>query len=105
MLTKKSLSPPGDTIQETIDVMGMCQNELAERMGKTESNINNIINGKEPISVDTALKLEQVLGIRAKFWLTRETNYREELARIEQQKQTLILFCNRIISPLVRLLQ
>ena len=83
ILAKELLSPPGDTIQETIDAMGMRQNELAERMGKAENKINDIIKGKEPISVDTALKLEQVLGIPAKFWLTRETNYREELARIE----------------------
>jgi HTH-type transcriptional regulator / antitoxin HigA len=83
ILAKELLSPPGDTIQETIDAMGMRQNKLAERMGKTESKINDIIKGKEPISVDTALKLELVLGIPAKFWLTRETNYREELARIE----------------------
>jgi addiction module antidote protein, HigA family len=86
ILTKKLLSPPGDTIQETINAMGMRQNELAERMGKTESKINNIIKGKEPITVSTALKLELVLGIPAKFWLTRETNYREELAGVEQQE-------------------
>ena len=36
ILAKELLSPPGDTIQETIDMMGMRQNELAERMGKTE---------------------------------------------------------------------
>ena len=86
ILAKELLSPPGDTIQETIDVKGMRQNELAERMGKTENKINDIIKGKEPISVDTVLKLELVLGIPAKFWLTRETNYREELVRIEQQE-------------------
>ena len=30
ILAKELLSPPGDTIQETIDMMGMRQNELAE---------------------------------------------------------------------------
>ena len=86
ILAKELLSPPGDTIQETIDMMGMRQNELAERMGKTESKINDIIKGKEPITVNTALQLELVLGIPAKFWLAREANFREELARIEQQE-------------------
>jgi Plasmid maintenance system antidote protein len=86
ILAKELLSPPGDTIQETIDLMGMRQNELAERMGKTESKINDIIKGKEPITVNTSLQLELVLGIPAKFWLAREANYREELARIEQQE-------------------
>lgn len=86
ILAKELLSPPGDTIQETIDMMGMRQNELAERMGKTESKINDIIKGKEPITVNTALQLELVLGIPAKFWLAREANFREELARIEQEE-------------------
>jgi len=86
ILAKELLSPPGDTIQETIDMMGMRQNELAERMGKTESKINDIIKGKEPITLNTALQLELVLGIPSKFWLAREANFRKELARIEQQE-------------------
>lgn len=85
-LAKELLSPPGDTIQETIDAMKMRQNELAVRMGKTESKVNDIIKGKEPITVNTALILEHVLNIPASFWLAREANYREDLARIEQQE-------------------
>jgi len=84
-LAKELLSVPGDSILETITTIGMRQNELAERMGKPESKINDIIKGKEPITVNTALLLERVLGIPANFWLTREANYREELARIDQQ--------------------
>ncbi|MDP4238943.1 MAG: helix-turn-helix domain-containing protein [Bacteroidota bacterium] len=86
-LAKELVSVPGDTIQETIAAMGMRQNELAERMGKPESKINDIIKGKEPITVNTALLLERVLGIPANFWLAREANYREELARIDQHQE------------------
>ena len=39
-IKRKLLSPPGDTIQETIDTIGMSQKELAERMGKDKKNIN-----------------------------------------------------------------
>jgi HTH-type transcriptional regulator / antitoxin HigA len=81
------LSKPGDTILETLDYLKMSQAELAERMGKTPSKINDIISSKEPITMTTALQLEKVLGIDAVFWVNREALYREKLARIEEAEQ------------------
>lgn len=83
---RELLSKPGDTILETIEYINMSQVELAERMGKTPSKINDIISGKEPISLATAFQLEKVLGIDAQFWLNREMLYREKLSRIEQEE-------------------
>src|SRR5260221_10563743 len=83
---KELLVKPGDTISETIEHYKMSQVELAQRMGKTPSKINDIISGKEPITIATALKLEKVLGIDAQFWINSETSYRERLSRIEQQQ-------------------
>lgn len=83
---RELLSKPGDTILETIEYLKMSQVELAERLGKTASKINDIISGKEPITVNTALQLERVLAIDAQFWLNREASYREKLARIEQEE-------------------
>jgi HTH-type transcriptional regulator / antitoxin HigA len=85
-LKRKLLSPPGDTIQETIDTLGMSQIELAERMGKDKKNINQIIKGKEAISLNTANLLERILGIPANFWYEREKEYRQELALIEAEE-------------------
>jgi len=85
-LKRKLLSPPGDTIQETINTIGMKQPELAERMGKNIKNINRIIKGKESITQNTAIQLERVLGIPANFWLEREKEYRQELAQIEAEE-------------------
>ena len=83
---RELLSKPGDTILETIEYINMSQVELAERMGKTPSKINDIISGKEPITLATAFQLEKVLGIDAQFWLNREMLYREKLSRIEQEE-------------------
>ncbi|MFH0990996.1 MAG: helix-turn-helix domain-containing protein [bacterium] len=86
ILKRKLLSPPGDTIQETIDTIGMSQYELAERMGKNKKNINQIIKGKEPITQNTSIQLERVLGIPASFWIEREKEYRRELTQIESEE-------------------
>lgn len=85
-LQKALLSPPGDTIQETIDTMGMTQSELAERMGRPKEKINDIIKGREPITLRTGILLERVLGIPASFWIEREREFRLELSKIEQQE-------------------
>lgn len=85
-ITKSLLSPPGDTIQEHIDFLGMSQAELAERMGRPKEKINDIIKGREPITTATAFQLEKVLGIPVSFWLNRENTYRKELYELQQQE-------------------
>ncbi|HOF19754.1 MAG TPA: ImmA/IrrE family metallo-endopeptidase [Bacteroidales bacterium] len=85
-LQKELLSPPGDTIQETIDALGMSQAELAERIGRSKEKLNGLINGSEPLTLKTAILLERVLDIPAAFWLEREKEYRLDLAKIEEQE-------------------
>jgi HTH-type transcriptional regulator/antitoxin HigA len=85
-IERELLTKPGDTIMETIDHLNMSQVELAERIGKTPGKVNDIISGKAPITVNTAMQLEKVLGIDMQFWLNREMHYREKLARIEQEE-------------------
>lgn len=81
------ISPPGDTLQEVLESLGMTQAELAVRMGRPKKTINEIIQGKAIITPETALQLELSLGAPASFWLNREQQYREALARIQQEEQ------------------
>src|SRR5687768_9228031 len=86
-IERELLAKPGDTLMETIEFLKMSQTELGNRLGKTPSKINDIISGKEPITVATALQLEAVLGIDAQFWINSEGIYREKLARIQQEER------------------
>ncbi|SHF12159.1 HTH-type transcriptional regulator / antitoxin HigA [Tissierella praeacuta DSM 18095] len=79
--------PPGETLKEQIDSMGMTQVELAKRTGLTTKHINEIIKGKSPITQETSLKLEYVLGIPASFWNNLEANYQETKARIKAREE------------------
>ncbi len=78
--------PPGETLLETLEAIGMSQAELAERTGRPKKTINEIIKGKTAIIPETALQFERVLGIPAGFWNNLERNYQETLARINEQK-------------------
>ncbi len=79
--------PPGETLLETIEVLGMSQAELATRTGRPLKTINEIIKGKASITSETALQLERVLGVPARFWGSLERSYRETLARQEENNR------------------
>ena len=80
-------TPPGDTLAETLEALGMTQIELADRVGLSRKTINQIIQGIAPITAETAVKLETALGTPAAFWLNLDANYQEFLARKEQEEQ------------------
>ncbi|WP_213974289.1 HigA family addiction module antitoxin [Tepidanaerobacter acetatoxydans] len=77
--------PPRETIKENMEFLGMNQKELAARLNITPKHLSNIINGNAPITYDTALKLETVIGPSAQFWMNLETNYQLNKARLEKQ--------------------
>lgn len=79
--------PPGQTLLETIERLQMSQTELARRTSRPVKTINEIIQGKTAIMPETAIQLERVLGVPARLWNSLERNYREALARIEEQKR------------------
>lgn len=88
-IARQLISPPGDTLLETIDFKGISQKALALRMGRPLKTINEIIKAKTIITPETAIQLELVLGIEANFWLEREKNYRLELAEIDHEEELL----------------
>lgn len=78
-LTPDWVSPPGDTIADLLEERDWTQSQLAERLGFTEKHVSQMINGKASIGEETAVKLANVLGSTAEFWLNREAQYRARL--------------------------
>ncbi|MBK5242789.1 HigA family addiction module antitoxin [Clostridium sp.] len=79
--------PPGETIKENLEVLEMSQTELSARIGITTKHLSNIINGLAPITYETALKLEVVIGPSAEFWMNLEINYQLNRARLKELEQ------------------
>ena len=75
------ISPPGETIADLLDEKSWSQAELSARTGFTRKHISELVSGKAVLTPETALKLESVVGGSARFWLTREAQYQEALAR------------------------
>jgi addiction module HigA family antidote len=56
-------------LEEFIKPLGISQSELAEWIGVSYPRLNEIVHGKRGVTPDTALRLEQVFGMEAQFWL------------------------------------
>ncbi len=81
------VSPPGDTIADILEEKDWTQKQFAKRIEYTTKHVSLLINGKAPITEETAVKLARVLGSNEKFWLNREANYRAQLAQIEEKER------------------
>lgn len=61
---------PGQMLREEFLVpLGITQSELAERLGVSFPRLNEVVRGKRGVTPDTALRLAQVVGMSADFWL------------------------------------
>lgn len=73
--------PPGMTIEETIDFIGMSREVLAQKLGLSEQHLSELIEGTATLTPEIAEGLERILDTPASFWNTFERNYRELLAQ------------------------
>jgi HTH-type transcriptional regulator / antitoxin HigA len=78
---------PGETLKEVMESLNMAQKELAIRTGLTVQSLNRIFKGNQPISYETANKLELATGVPARMWNNLEAQYREQLAKAKERKQ------------------
>ena len=58
---------PGMYLQEWLDDEQMTQQALADRLGISRKTVNGILKGTQPISQDTAIKLERVTSIPVSY--------------------------------------
>jgi HTH-type transcriptional regulator / antitoxin HigA len=77
------LSAPGGTILDILEERGMSSKELAGLLGYSLERTEKLICGKEAITRDVAALLSARIGGSEKFWLSRERNYRNEVARLQ----------------------
>lgn len=72
---------PGEILDETLRARGVRRVDLSKRTGLSEKHINQIIHEKAPVTPETAIQLERVLGVSASIWNNLEAFYRLHMAR------------------------
>lgn len=68
-------------IQEYLDMNQMTKEQLAEKVGVSESMMNKIMEGTLPLNDVLAEDISNAFGIESKYFLEYEKGYREFLAK------------------------
>lgn len=77
--------PPGETVKEYVEFFSMTMEDFAQRLGCTKQTLARIYRGEQPITEETAVKLELVTGVEANFWANLEAQY--QFALISQKRK------------------
>lgn len=66
---------PGSILKDEIEYRGITQYKLSQEMGIPYSALNEILNGRRPLTEKTALLFEAVLGVDAEPLLGLQMDY------------------------------
>ena len=80
-------TPPGDVLKEELAARGISQKKFSEVLNVPYTQLNEILNGKRPVTTDFALMVEAALGINPELLINMQTRYNMSVAR---QKKTLL---------------
>ncbi|MCQ2150239.1 MAG: HigA family addiction module antitoxin [Bacteroidales bacterium] len=72
---------PGELVKDKIEARGVSQKKLAEILGVPYTMLNEILNGKRPVTTETALLLEAALDINAEMLVNMQSSYSLQTAR------------------------
>ena len=88
---------PGYNIKETIENIGLTQEDFAKRLNTTPKNLSELIRGKQSLSIDIAMKLSRMLGTSVNYWLNLQSSYDTLIAQmkseIELEKERKVFQC------------
>jgi HTH-type transcriptional regulator/antitoxin HigA len=73
---------PGQLIADLLEERGWTQRTLAVVLQKDETTINKIVAGKGAVTIETALALEDVFGVKADRFLELQRQYDLAVARL-----------------------
>ena len=79
------VSAPGETITDILEEKHLSRAEFAQNIGFAIKDADDLLRGGLTITTQVAQRLEAVLGASAAFWMSRESQYREDLARLERE--------------------
>lgn len=72
---------PGEILKEELQARGISQKRFAQMIEMSYTALNEILNGKRPVSAETAMKIEAATDIDAHFWIDLQADYNYHVAR------------------------
>lgn len=87
MTMNRTTTHPGDVLKEELEARGISQKKFSEVLDVPYTQLNEILNGKRPVTTDFALMVEAALGINPELLINMQTRYNMSVAK---QKKTLL---------------
>jgi addiction module HigA family antidote len=78
----KSFRPyhPGELLKDELEYRHISQKTLAKQLGLRDAELDEVLNGKRPVSADFALLMETALGVSPGLLLRMQTSYNLQVA-------------------------
>ena len=64
-------------IKDELQARGISQKKFADLIGVSHTVLNEVLNGKRPVTTEYALKIEAATGIPAYIWVNMQTARRD----------------------------
>lgn len=85
---KRLPTHPGDVLKEELECRKISQKKFSEILGVPYTMLNEILNGKRPITSDFALMVEAALDINPELLINMQSRYNMALAVKRKPFQT-----------------
>ena len=74
---------PGELLREVIPATGKSKAEIATLLGISRQTLYDVINERQPVTPNIALRLARMFGGSAESWVNMQRNYDLKIAEAE----------------------
>ena len=83
METKKPIHPGMYILEDSLKPLGLTITKAAEGLGVSRNSLSRLINGKNGVSPDMAIRLAMAFGSTPEMWLRLQNSY--DLAKVRNE--------------------
>ena len=100
-MTNRIPTHPGDVLKEELEARGITQRSFSELLLVPYTQLNEILNGKRPVTTDFALMIEAALGINPELLINMQARYNMAIAKQKKPLLTKLLNIRRNCAALL----
>lgn len=100
-IIKRLPTHPGDVLKEEIESRGISQRKFADLLGVPYTQLNEILNGKRPVSTDFALMMEAALDISPELLINMQNRYNMAFARQKPVLRSRLLDIRKVCAAVL----
>ncbi len=75
---------PGEVIKDEIEARGITQRQLSEVTGIAYSVVNEVLNGKRPVTIEYALLIAKALDLDADTFIRMQAEYDLQTTKLDK---------------------